>query len=61
LSFATAGNVQTEVLSSPYSQCIPTQSKDVNYYIPNTSVTFQPYDDFWLKNPAVLVASKTKV
>ena len=50
-AFVSAGNITVNSnVTNPYGQCIPSQSKDIYYYIPNENV-----------KPAILVASKTKV
>jgi hypothetical protein len=62
LTFVSAGNITVNSnVTSPYGQCIPSQSKDVYYYIPNENVKYWPYDNITTKEPAILVASKTKV
>ena len=62
LTFVSAGNITVNSnVASPYGQCIPSQSKDVYYYIPNENVKYWPYDNITTKEPAILVASKTKV
>jgi uncharacterized repeat protein (TIGR01451 family) len=61
LGIAFTGNISVQWTSSVQSQCTPSESKDINYYISNQEVTYQPSDEFWLQNPAILVASKTKI
>ena len=62
LNVLSAGNISVNVnVPSPYSQCIPSQSKDVYYYIPNENVKYWPYDNIKKRLPAILVASKTRV
>ena len=62
LTFVSAGNITVNSnVTSPYGQCIPSQSKDIYYYIPNENVKYWPYDNITTKEPAILVASKTKV
>ncbi|MDO4713614.1 MAG: hypothetical protein Q4B28_03010 [bacterium] len=57
----SAGNVKVEQVATSYAQCIPAQSKDVYYYIPNDTVKYRPWDNITASKPAILVASKTKV
>jgi hypothetical protein len=62
LNVLSAGNISVNAnVPSPYSQCIPSQSKDVYYYIPNENVKYWPYDNIKKRVPAILVASKTRV
>ena len=62
LNVLSAGNISVNAnVPSPYSQCIPSQSKDVYYYIPNENVKYWPYDNIKKRLPAILVASKTRV
>ena len=61
-AFVSAGNITVNSnVTTPYGQCIPSQSKDVYYYIPNENVKYWPYDNITTREPAILVASKTKV
>ena len=61
-AFVSAGNITVNSnVTAPYGQCIPSQSKDVYYYIPNENVKYWPYDNITTREPAILVASKTKV
>ena len=61
-AFVSAGNITVNSnVTNPYGQCIPSQSKDIYYYIPNENVKYWPYDNITTKEPAILVASKTKV
>ena len=62
LTFVSAGNIAVNSnITAPYGQWIPSQSKDVYYYIPNENVKYWPYDNITTREPAILVASKTKV
>ena len=62
LNVLSAGNISVNAnVPSPYGQCIPSQSKDVYYYIPNENVKYWPYDNIKKNLPAILVASKTRV